>query len=607
MGLINLTTNLKGLGFGKDRKGGGDSGQPYIKNDIPSNGDDLSDAFKYGTGGPDMFLRGGLLTPLQITNDLERWGKFFVDTKSPRGLLFIAQQNLLSRLAAKTEASYGIGYGTGQKAGTNNIVATGPINEGIYLPTSTLLQIAGNAFGVHLNKQGIDPTGLTGASIRTYSSLFFEQGNPIQTKKENRLYKLLQGEISTEYNNANLYQYGGGPGSILGIGKTNIRLISKEQRTGINNINFLANFSPKNNNPNNFDYRQNVIIGLPSDLTEFLNPSSLPAADLTEINPLELNYSNFIQPSVVTPNSEEKTKHVGFGQINPIILTKGASAQYNKIKPPTTLTKVFQQTEDNNEKYIDRELSNKNLPTTRDSIQNPDVYKPGTLELNNQVIDNKGTQKSVNIETNELTEGSTKFKFNSKYGDYYSSKVSENEVSPNNNDIIPFYITIIANSGENELLYFPANITTFNDGINAEWSSERFMGRGEEFYTYKGFKRSINVGFQLWPDNEEKLVTMYKQLNRLASCLTPDYSKDGFMRGNLFKLSLGNYITDLPGIIRSISFDVVNNDITWDLDSQMPMYIDIKSFEFSPIHDFLPRKNQNYFGRKIYGSANTLV
>ena len=603
MGLINLTTNLKSLGFGKDRKGGGDSGQPYIKDDIPSNGDDLSDAFKYGTGGPDMFLRGGLLTPLKVADDVIRFSKFFIDTKSPRGLLFIAQQNLLSRLAVKTEASYGIGYGTGQKAGTDNIVATGPINEGIYLPTSTLLQIAGNAFGVHLNKQGIDPTGLTESSIRTYSSLFFKQGEPTQDNvKENRLYKLLQGEISTEYNNANLYQYGGGPGSILGIGKTNIKLISKEQRTGINNINFRDNFyaPSSDSDTNDFNFRRDVILNLPD-----LNPSPLSTPS-SPINPLELNYSNFGQPSVVISNSEEKTEHVGFGQINPIILTKGASARYNKIKPPTTLTKVFQQTEGNNERYVDRGLPSKNLPTTRDLIQNPDVYKPNTLELNTQVTDNKGTQKSVDTETNELTGGSTKFKFNSKYGDYYSSTVSENEVSSNNSDIIPFYITIISNSGENELLYFPANITTFNDGINAEWSSERFMGRGEEFYTYKGFKRSINVSFQLWPDNEEKLVTMYKQLNRLASCLTPDYSKDGLMRGNLFKLSLGNYITDLPGIIRSISFDIVNDNVTWDLDSQMPMYIDIKSFEFSPIHDFLPRKNQNYFGRKIYGSTNTI-
>jgi hypothetical protein len=35
----------------------------------------------------------------------------------------------------------------------------------------------------------------------------------------------------------------------------------------------------------------------------------------------------------------------------------------------------------------------------------------------------------------------------------------------------------------------------------------------------------------------------------------------GFMRGNLFKLTIGDYITDLPGILTGISFDI--NDAGW--------------------------------------------
>jgi hypothetical protein len=98
---------------------------------------------------------------------------------------------------------------------------------------------------------------------------------------------------------------------------------------------------------------------------------------------------------------------------------------------------------------------------------------------------------------------------------------------------------------------------------------------------------------------------MYNQLNILASALTPDYSTNGFMRGSLFKLTLGNYVTDLPGIIKSIKFSVIDNEkITWDVDSQVPKYIEIKSFEFTPIHNFLPRKGQNFFGRPLYRDIN---
>jgi hypothetical protein len=35
MPLLDLKTDLKSLRFGKDRKGGGNSGQPYIQTGIP--------------------------------------------------------------------------------------------------------------------------------------------------------------------------------------------------------------------------------------------------------------------------------------------------------------------------------------------------------------------------------------------------------------------------------------------------------------------------------------------------------------------------------------------------------------------------------------------
>ena len=40
MGLINLQTDLKSLKFGKDRPGGGNSGQPFIQTPIPDNQSD---------------------------------------------------------------------------------------------------------------------------------------------------------------------------------------------------------------------------------------------------------------------------------------------------------------------------------------------------------------------------------------------------------------------------------------------------------------------------------------------------------------------------------------------------------------------------------------
>lgn len=147
-------TALKSLKFGNDRPGGGDSNQPYIKNPI-----DRPDT---PTLNSDFLLRGGISAPLNALEDVARLTKYFFDFRNPSGLLFTAKQNLLSRTATKTEASYGAAYGGGT------------INEGIYTPLSTLAQAGVVAFGGHLEKQGLDPTGtfreLADSSITRYAN-----------------------------------------------------------------------------------------------------------------------------------------------------------------------------------------------------------------------------------------------------------------------------------------------------------------------------------------------------------------------------------------------------------------------------------------------------
>jgi len=231
MGLIDLQTNLKSLKFGKDRFGGGDSGQPYIKNPI------IDEPGKLTQADNDFLLRGGIRAPLNAAEDVARLTKYMFSTKSPSGLLFIAKQNLLSRVSPKTEASKGIGY------------AGGGLNAGAYTPLSTIAQAGVGFTGTHLNKQGIDPTGLIpGLGINKYEDI-------IKSQDKNRLVTLTNlvkdnGNGETDFNGVKGYslnkgnsvvEYGGGPGSKLGIGKTRIEFA--DQRTG--NQNPLSKTQPE--------------------------------------------------------------------------------------------------------------------------------------------------------------------------------------------------------------------------------------------------------------------------------------------------------------------------------------------------------------------------
>ena len=70
----------------------------------------------------DFLLRQGAI--VSSVNDTSRLTQLFTTT---RGLSFIANQNLLSRGSVKTEATLGPAY------------AGGTVNQGVYLPTSTLV------------------------------------------------------------------------------------------------------------------------------------------------------------------------------------------------------------------------------------------------------------------------------------------------------------------------------------------------------------------------------------------------------------------------------------------------------------------------------------
>jgi hypothetical protein len=291
MALIDRKTDLRSLKFGlgqaSDRPGGGYSNQPYIVKPIPDYDDDGSNIFN--TGGPDSLLRGGLMAPIKSINDVSRLTQMFFDLKSPNGLLFIAKQNVLSRTSVKTEASRGAG------------TAGGTVNQGVYLPTSTIAQAGVNFTGTHLNLLGLNPfsPGLDNNSLTSQLSngglvkyetaakvanladnnvfsttstttteknplfdlfnlnnpliLGSEQPNPFQEfiqtlipgvngSFDNRLLKIWYDKQDTKNEDVNVLEYGGGPGSILGIGKTRIKFA--DQRTGVNNPNYLGNSLP---------------------------------------------------------------------------------------------------------------------------------------------------------------------------------------------------------------------------------------------------------------------------------------------------------------------------------------------------------------------------
>ena len=634
MPLVNQTTNLKSLRYGSDRRDQGSSNQPYVTTPIP-NGEGP------GLGGVDFLLRGGSLLPASVVNDVSRLTQMMFDFKSPNGLLFTVKQNALSRSAVNQMAV----------ANNSSVVNLGknsnrlPLNNGIYLPTSTLAQAAVNPLGGHLLKQGINPFASTndianGNSLSTGFGDLFPLSNPLyidsvaqderQTNvKSSRLIQFLDNKISSsDGNQTNLYSYSGGPGSTLGVGKTNI-LMSKD-RTGLNNPQlkdsgfFSTGKSPDTNfgfdysifkggvtNPNFETFRGGTYFGNIKDplntksvTGKYLSQTFSSITDLLGTGVFKTDNDNinggFISEVGQSVYQLKRPDGLGF-QANNVVGGLGTTLDYDKLMSSGT----------------SNVLNDSNLYGTTSSIQDfRKLISPisgvtaGSLSYANQSIEprvNLGNPGTRNTSTSYVTgNGRALDKINAR--SLYKSKDAIKQSEASVNDLCTFRIGVIDNDNPElkTYIHFRAFIDSMDDSYTADWGSQTFSGRAENLYNYQGFDRSVNLSWTVAAQSKQELIPMYQKLNYLASVCAPDYSSNGYMRGNLIELTVGGYLYNQVGIMKGIQFSIPQespweigiNDTDGKLDDsvkELPFIIKVSGFSFIPIHNFVPNLQKNIF------------
>ena len=713
MALIDLQTNLKSLRFGKDRFGGGDSGQPFIKTPIDEDPSGQS-------VDKDFLLRGGLSTPLRAGLDTERLTRYFTNLKSPSGFLFVAKQNLLSQTAVKTQSDL-------------------TPNEGVYTPLSTLAQSLGGYAGFHAFKQGLNPF----QGVRTYSDAISPgldnlTGLPSIVSIENNRLVNLYNEHVGKFSSTTLRSYQGGPNSVLGVGTTNI-LFATDNKGGtlkvLGNDPINESFIKNQTGISNREVDQEEISGLfgvplgvsnryseikggstftSNSLFEGLgipgltpinnNPTNvsigITGVELASLSRNNLGFINDFSTSVykdneLTPKSNLKNYLVQRGQrINPtsdFISPLGVSIRYANLTGGDVLENeefgsIFVNTE-NRDTFVSiskenglvfqpydlssvyerntltntsKTRDNNSFTLTQDQISDqlpgkPNKSNPGSniQDFRNDLPDNENSNRVVSVYNNYNNSGVTyEGKNGSRVGitspglrgnrkSYTAGKIidgnidtvdkinsqpiyrssSPNEIGVFNNDLVKFRIAALDNSrsAEKNYIIFRAFIDSFSDGYSAEWSAQKYMGRGEPLYQYGGFDRQINLAFTVAAQSKPELMAQYKKLNYLASNLAPYYSSEGYMSGNLVELTMGGWCYELPGFIKSLTLDVPQES-TWEIgidddggfDStvkEMPHMVKVSGFVFIPIHTFRPEKqilgfdgkgNLNEYGKQRY-------
>ena len=169
-------------------------------------------------------------------------------------------------------------------------------------------------------------------------------------------------------------------------------------------------------------------------------------------------------------------------------------------------------------------------------------------------------------------------------------------------DLIKFVFEAISNDAPtySTAIFFRAFLTAgITDNNSAQLNAFKYIGRGENFYTYQGFDRTIGFSFRVAAQSREELRPLYNKLNMLMSQVYPDYSpKQGIMRAPVIRVTIGDYLYRVPGFLESVNFTVDNNT-PWEINlendqsgniAQLPQVVDV-SISFKPILDVLPKRS----------------
>jgi hypothetical protein len=647
MPLIDLKTNLKSLKYGKDRIGGGDSGQPYIKNDINNPINVL--------GFDDGLVRGGAVGAIKSSViDTLRIGKFLTDI--PKGPLWIVKQAGLQFSNPKLEVKKSLG-GFFSSLLTGDL---GPATGGALQPTrlynlgiNTLAQVPVNAFGVHFNRHGLLPV-----QDESTKYLAVVTANNKGNSKNNRLVDYLNTKMNVttvaatkpsllqklinlipivkgfvQPKQQTLNSYLGGPGSVYGVGTT---IIKRYDYTTVHAK--QNNQSPQNTGKVNYpgilglsnQYFQSLAspvqnVNVSSTFAGILN---LQTSVINSVSVPILSYNHIDVNNPNTPPTQINNTAVKYTQNIPA----GANGTSN-----SPALRTYQELIDQIDKQ--QQLKNINSVGIYNSVPNGTIIDntkgnynttdlgAGNIQYKNsydEVVKIKGYSSWDKVaRENRVGSGRTDsinltpvFSLNTgTIGDEVTipGVIGTNpNGSCNIRDLVKFRIQAIdgANPNSSDWMIFRAYVTQFSDSVDADWNGIKYAGRGEQFYVYGGFSRKISISFKVAALSVVEMEPMYQKLNYLMGNLMPDYNGT-LMRGPLVKMTVGNWLDGQAGILNSLSYTIpqdspweisLGEDLTTGVGTLILPHIVEVNMTFTPIGS--QTKGENLISEKSYTTSH---
>ena len=575
--------NSKGNKYTKDIRGGGSSGQPFIKAPVPDTIDQLNNLTTEALS-LDYPIRGGSYEELAARTDFARIDRFLLNY--PQGKAFLdKQEGLLKSNPLMESRQQGGRPNTMQYSGGRNLMK----------------QMAEGGTGFRYPQAGLNENEL-GYIENTYQYVVSHK-----PKDRNRLVALYNfkvnptptdtfegGAIAQELGindtiDSELFFYQNGPGSLYGLGSTTIRTA-----TDARNRPLLTKNAPRFTGPYfRTDLNNIEVQGRPVRDIQYFSTLGVSrvyqlgdATGVDQENQIQNTYQqssqDFIRANQV-PTVDTTT------QYDQLSYTMGYNALMAKspIKPGDMSISDFRKDVLNSSNIVTRDYRARDVNiTTRVGIGNPGARKD---RVNTSIPFIPGQDKVNMYPITTL---------NSPVG------IAGFSVIDGNRDLIKFAFETISNSNpdKSKAMFFRAYLTGYNDSHEAQWDSKRYAGRGENFYTYQGFDRTVSFNFKVAAQSKQEMKFIYSKVSYLLSTLYPEYGVGtGFMKGNFTKLTIGDLFVRTPGILNSLNLTVAD-EYAWEIamnepeggsDKDMletPQIMDI-AVNFKPILRHLPRND----------------
>jgi hypothetical protein len=561
-GLINLQTDLKSLRYGSDK--------PYVTKDI---------------NNPPSSNQTGMQITKRI-DDLTRIGKMLIDRP---GLKFIGNQALLQQvnIQDKLQKSRDKGKTLGGailQQGLNTVVQTAKILG------STIAQVPVNGTGTHFVYAFRTDTYLqpSGGNTRSAFAQFFGaggvEGAPFALKGQEVPGVVKSSLISANNPLGKVQNPETGKGSKY---QYDAPIKKDEQDVFWNEV---ANKKIEDALPvlqNSYKAKQGQVV----DVTKKEKVRTSTPADTIAGPDGESIELPSTTPAIDTASTKETTLSPG-----DLGGTAIDSVVGDYTGPQGLFTEIATEYSEGASSYIEEQKKR--------VTKNVNVLKENRVQLGDQ-----GARRDENKSKNR----------------YWTTSDSEAEIDSLNaleptpakvngeeegRDLIKFRFHIITPT-ETQVLYFRAFLDQFSDNYTGQWNATKYLGRAEDFQVYGGFQRKITLSFKIAAATRSEMKPLYQKMLYLASSTAPTYADSGqFMRGTIVKMTVGDYVYELPGIMNSVNY-TWNVDYPWEIAmtepegigdttmQELPMVMDC-SVDFTPIHTFTPET-----GLKKYFTAGT--